>query len=248
MRRILRLKPSPAMVVALTALVVALGGTAYAVTLPANSVGPAQLRAGAVRTGKLAARAVTTSRLAGRAVTTGKLATGAVTQGKLADGAVTFSRLAPGAVGTKKIQDRSVTGSKLANGTVGGTQLASGAVTNSKLGSSSVTGSKIAARAVGADDLNVITLREASVSIAASGTAGDGSYPTRSVTRACASNERAISAGSRWDTSDNDDELPVIALRYLVNGSGQPTGVEGRGGNDTANAREFFVQVLCLRT
>lgn len=102
MHRITRRLPSPAMAVALTALVVALGGTAYAVALPANSVGPAQLRTASVRTAKLAAGAVTTSRLARRAVTTGKLATGAVTQGKLADGAVTFSRLAPGLSGRRR--------------------------------------------------------------------------------------------------------------------------------------------------
>lgn len=41
--------PSPALVVASIALLVALGGTSYAaVTLPRNSVGPAQLRIGAV--------------------------------------------------------------------------------------------------------------------------------------------------------------------------------------------------------
>lgn len=250
--------PSPSMAVALAALAVALGGTAYAVTLPANSVGTRQIRPAAVTTSDLRARAVTTSRLGARAVTTGKLAIGAVTQGKLAIGAVTpgklaggsvtASRIADGAVGTRKLQDRSVTGAKLATGTVTAANLADGSVTNAKLGGSSVTGSKIASRSVGADDLTAITLREASVLIAPAGTAADGSYPTRSATRSCASNERAIAAGSRWDTSDNDDELPVIALRYLVNGQGQPTGVEGRGGNDTANGRTFVVQVLCLRT
>jgi hypothetical protein len=44
-----RLRPSPSMAVAFLALVVALGGTSYAVTrLPANSVGSKQLKAGAV--------------------------------------------------------------------------------------------------------------------------------------------------------------------------------------------------------
>jgi hypothetical protein len=44
-----RFRPSPSMAVAFLALVVALGGTSYAVTrLPANSVGSKQLKAGAV--------------------------------------------------------------------------------------------------------------------------------------------------------------------------------------------------------
>ena len=44
-----RLRPSPSMAVAFVALVVAFGGTSYAVTrLPANSVGSKQLKKGAV--------------------------------------------------------------------------------------------------------------------------------------------------------------------------------------------------------
>jgi len=47
-------RPSPAMVVACIALVVALGGTGYAaIRLPRNSVGPAQLRTNAVTSAKV---------------------------------------------------------------------------------------------------------------------------------------------------------------------------------------------------
>ena len=54
MRRLLERRPSPAMVVACIALVVALGGTGYAaVNLPRNSVGPDQLRAGSVTSAKV---------------------------------------------------------------------------------------------------------------------------------------------------------------------------------------------------
>lgn len=46
--------PSPAMVIALVALVIALGGAGYAVTaLPRNSVGPAQLKNSAVTSAKV---------------------------------------------------------------------------------------------------------------------------------------------------------------------------------------------------
>jgi hypothetical protein len=48
-KRVWKHRPSPAMVIAIVALVVALGGTGYAaVTLPANSVGTAQLKKDAV--------------------------------------------------------------------------------------------------------------------------------------------------------------------------------------------------------
>jgi hypothetical protein len=54
MHGLLARRPSPAMVVALIALFVAIGGGAYAATqLPKNSVGPAQLKKGAVTPVKL---------------------------------------------------------------------------------------------------------------------------------------------------------------------------------------------------
>lgn len=57
--RVLR-RPSPAMVVACTALIIALSGTGYAaIRLPAKSVGTKQLRTGAVTNSKLARSAVT---------------------------------------------------------------------------------------------------------------------------------------------------------------------------------------------
>ncbi len=61
MQRLLRHRPSPAMVVACIALIVALGGTSVAAVnaLAPNSVGPVQLKAGAVTKPKLRNNAVT---------------------------------------------------------------------------------------------------------------------------------------------------------------------------------------------
>jgi hypothetical protein len=62
--------PSPAMVVALIALFVALGGTSYAAmnSLPPNSVGTAQLKPNAVASAKIAAGAVTPRTLSAAAL------------------------------------------------------------------------------------------------------------------------------------------------------------------------------------
>lgn len=65
-----RLRPSPSMVVAFLALVLALGGTSYAVTrLPANSVGSKQLKAGAVTRSDIKKDAVNGAKVANDALT-----------------------------------------------------------------------------------------------------------------------------------------------------------------------------------
>jgi hypothetical protein len=92
-------RPSPGTVLAILALIVALGGTADA----ARKIGSRQLKNNAVTTKKIKRKAVTRSKLANRAVSTAKLADGAVTGGKLASGAVTEGRLADGAVTAGKL-------------------------------------------------------------------------------------------------------------------------------------------------
>lgn len=78
---LLRSRPSPAMVVALLALFVALGGGAYALTIPGNSVGTKQLKKNAVTGSKIRANAITSSKvkngsLLRRDFRTGQLPTG----------------------------------------------------------------------------------------------------------------------------------------------------------------------------
>ena len=65
MSRLWKHRPSPAMIVAMLALFVAMGGTGYAVSkLPKRSVGPAQLRRNAVRAEHIKAGSITTAKLA----------------------------------------------------------------------------------------------------------------------------------------------------------------------------------------
>ena len=63
--------PSPAMVVAMVALFIALGGAGYAaVSIPRNSVGTSQLRNFAVTPVKIQNNAIKTNKLRDNAVTT----------------------------------------------------------------------------------------------------------------------------------------------------------------------------------
>ena len=66
--------PSPAMIVAIVALIAALGGSAYAAT----KVGTKQLKKNAVSTLKIKNDAVTAAKIANNAVTGAKIANGAV--------------------------------------------------------------------------------------------------------------------------------------------------------------------------
>lgn len=92
---------SPAMVIALLALVVALSAPAQAAMerLAAGTVGTAQLKNGAVTTPKIRDGAVTTPKIRTGAVTNPKIGNGAVTNGKIGSGAVTSSKIRDGSVG-----------------------------------------------------------------------------------------------------------------------------------------------------
>jgi hypothetical protein len=85
-------KPSPAMIVAILALIVAMAGGAYAAAVPKNSVGAKQLKKNAVKTGKIVNGAVTSDKIANSAVTSDKIANSAVTGGKIADKGVTSGK------------------------------------------------------------------------------------------------------------------------------------------------------------
>jgi hypothetical protein len=104
MRRILRRRPSPALIVATIALFVAIGGTTYAgITLPANSVGPAQLKRSAV--------------------VNSRIYPGAVSNSKMGRGAVTFSKMASNQMTSAKIRNASLLGEDMVNETITGQQV-----------------------------------------------------------------------------------------------------------------------------
>ena len=84
MQKLLRRRPSPAMVVACLALLVALGGTSIAAVsqlVPRNSVGPVQLRNGAVTNPKLRNNAVNSAKVANRSLLRSDFAPGQLPAG-----------------------------------------------------------------------------------------------------------------------------------------------------------------------
>lgn len=113
--------PSPAMLVALLALFVALGGSAFAV----SRVGTKQLKK--------------------NAVTTAKIRNGAVTSAKLGSGSVTGAKVRANSVGGSKLADGSIGGPKLVDGAIGESAMAADSVGQTQLIDGSVTAEKIAA-------------------------------------------------------------------------------------------------------
>ncbi|MGH2951607.1 MAG: hypothetical protein ACRDKX_06150 [Solirubrobacterales bacterium] len=136
----MRRRPSPALVIALAALFVSLGGAAYAVNLGKNDVKSPNIARKAVKGSDIAPNAVKRSKIKGGAVNAKKLANNAVDESAIAEDAVTRKKIKAQAVTTPKIADLGVETAKLADGNVTEAKLADGAVTAAKLGANSVRG------------------------------------------------------------------------------------------------------------
>jgi hypothetical protein len=147
----LRRRPSPAMVVALLALFVALDGPATAARLidgrsiKRNSITTSQVRNRTLGTQDLSAKAtktlrttprdsITAAHIRAKAVDATKLADGAVGAGALAPKSVDATKLADGSVGSAALGAASVTPSKLADGVVGSAAVANGGLQAQDIG------------------------------------------------------------------------------------------------------------------
>lgn len=99
--------PSPALVVAIVALIAALSGAAIA--LPGKGkVDSGDLKKGAVTKKAIKKGAVTKKAIKSGAVVTNGIKDGAVTEPKLADGAVTGAKVAAGSLDTGKLSDQAI--------------------------------------------------------------------------------------------------------------------------------------------
>ena len=118
-------RPSPAMLVALLALFVALGGPAQARRL----VNGADIKKGTVRSAQIKDRTIALRDInptvvrqlehtPANSITEGVLINGAVTANKLGAGAVTAGKISGGAVSAASIADGAVTGAKIADGSL----------------------------------------------------------------------------------------------------------------------------------
>lgn len=98
-RRILKRRPSVALVLAFVALLAALSNGAYAVTTAQkNTVTSKSIKNGTVKAADLAPLAVKTKKIANAAVTNAKLKDGSINSAKIEDGSIKATDLAPGVI------------------------------------------------------------------------------------------------------------------------------------------------------
>jgi hypothetical protein len=144
-------RPSPAMIVALLALFVSLGGAGYAATqLPRNSVGTAQLQANAVTRAKLANGAVTSSKVADHSLLAKDFRTGQLPSGARGPQGQPGPQGPPGAGGTDATVNGVPAGGDL-SGTYPDPVIAAAKVDTTRLADGSVTSAKFAPTAVAPD-------------------------------------------------------------------------------------------------
>ena len=248
MKRILRSRPSPALIISLIALFIALGGVTYAASLPRNSVGTAQLKRGAVRNSDIFRGAVSNSKLRRGAVTNSKLAANAVTGGKVRDGSLTGADLVLSSLGTvpraeeanrattaDSVAPNGVNTAAIQNDAVIREKIADGAVETNKLGPEAVTGPKIAADAVGASELKGIYA-------AVSGGTPAAANTFVGATATCNPGDAVLGGGFAWQLDSSSIETVYSTPDPLSN----PNKWIVRSRSGVANT--LFAWAVCLST
>ena len=162
---------SVANVLSVTALFVALGGTAFAAV---------QLSPGQVKAVNIAQQAVTNPKIKQQAVTSGKIKNGGVNALDIGAGQVTSEKIATGAVTGKKIAKKAVSPRTIANE----------AVTTEKLASESIVASKLSASFYGQLVRNVAYFSESSAT---------NSEANKAVTASCPNGKEAVAGGARLE-------------------------------------------------
>jgi hypothetical protein len=177
-------------ILSVTALFVALGGTAYA----AVKLKPNQVKA---------------VNIANQAVTNPKIKTQAVTSGKIKNLGVKAADLSSASVINSKIANKAVTNAKLGNESVGGSKLAKKAVTESKLGAESVTTGKLGPEAVSSAKISSAVWHQLLKNTTyVTETSGPQSETNKTVIAKCPSNKEAIGGGVRV-TGANSKVVPT---------------------------------------
>lgn len=226
-------RPSPAMAVALLALVASTTGVGIAAT----QIDGRDLKDRSIATPKLQVGSVRAAQLGTGAVTTTKLKTGAVTAGKIARGAVTTDALAAGTIRADDLGASSVGSAQIADGAVLGADLGAGAVSEAKIANGAVSRAKLTADAA----LPLVTVRRSVDTI----------VPATSIapiTATCAPGERAMGGGAAGTAEPPSPGLLVIGTVPSPNAEGDtPTAWVANVQNTTGGDISARAYAVCAR-
>ena len=144
-------RPSPAMIIACLALLLALTGSAIAAGVAKNSVRSAQIVDGTVRTLDVRENAVNAAKIAPDAVGAEEIAENAVSSPEVAQDSLTAADLGAASVTSSEVADQSLTANDLGPDSVGTSEIAADAVGSSELGTVTIRTSAPQAIAAGAN-------------------------------------------------------------------------------------------------
>jgi hypothetical protein len=203
-------------VLSITALFIALGGTAFAAV---------KLQPGQVKSVNLANQAVTNSKIKTQAVTSGKIKNLGIAAADLGNGSVINSKLANGAVTNKKIASEGVWNGNLAKKAVTENKLGAEAVSTGKLRNEAITSAKISTSVWAQLLKNVTYVTETSI---------NDSETEKSITATCPAGKEAIGGGARINSPSSvevaiNGSYPVVASNNARTGwiaSGRETAAE----------------------
>ena len=159
-------RPSPALIVACVALVMALTGSAIAAGVAKNSVRSPQIVDGTVRTIDLRDNAVDSAKIAPDAVGAEEIAENAVSSPEVAPDSLTAGDLGAAAVASSEVADQSLTANDLGPDSVGSSEIAADAVGSSELQTSSVRAAELAPIVQVSNDAAIAANSNASTSVA----------------------------------------------------------------------------------
>ena len=166
-------------VLSITAVFIALGGSAFAAV---------KLQAGQVKAVNIARQAVTNAKIKTQAVTSGKIKNNGVVTADLANGSVTAGKLANGSVNSSKLGKESVLAGALAKNSVTNAKIGPEAVTTGKIGNEAISSAKISSSVWRQLVKNVTYVTE---------TSPNNSEDEKNVTASCPSGKEAIAGGAR---------------------------------------------------
>lgn len=127
-------RPSPAMIIACLALLLALTGSAIAAGVAKNSVRSAQIVDGTVRTVDIRDNAVNAPKIAPDAVGAEEIAENAVSSPEVAPDSLTAADLGAASVTSSEVADQSLTANDLGPNSVGGAEIQPDSVRATQLG------------------------------------------------------------------------------------------------------------------